>query len=1023
MIVRRLSAATLLFATVVIARAGEISFNRDVRPILSDNCYYCHGFDANHREGDRRLDSFKDATADNDGVRAIVPGDLSGSELWKRLITTDEDEIMPPPKTHKTVTAAQKEIIRQWILQGAKYQDHWAFIPPAAVEPPAVKQTEWPRGELDRFILARLEKEALKPSPEAGREMLIRRVTLDLTGLPPTPAEVRAFLEDKSANAYEAVVDRLLKSKRHGEQMAVEWLDASRYADTHGFNNDSMRSMWRWRDWVIDSFNDNLPYDQFITAQLAGDLLPQPTLEQRLATGFGRNHVINSEGGIIPEEYRIEYVADRVRTTSQAWLGLTMECARCHDHKFDPVTQRDYYNLFSFFNNVPEYGEDGRQSNAAPIMPAPTREQQAESKSQLDKLSGIEKRMSEMQAAWKPGDAKRALPAVPAPATNMVLHLRCNDVVPQKDVFRFTGAAPELVDGISGKAWRYTGARLVEFEKKAFIAGKLMAFGLWLRPDADNPRDVALLSNASYHGNPAQEHYASGEEYRLVDGEIEIRFIQMYPAYSTRLRTTGAGITAGEWRHLTIIIGDEKPAQTTRVFIDGQEVALRVLSDSGTRLKPRGGFGLGADRSKEAVGFRGAMDEMRAYEKPLDDAQVVTLFESVALPHADRQKMAGLASERELRWLGEARQRTEDGAYAKLVSEHRSLRAKHLGFEKTFPNVMVMEELPAPRRAFVLKRGVYDAHGDEVTAKVPESLAPWPQDAPANRLGLARWFTQPQHPLTARVVVNRFWAQFFGNGIVKTLEDFGSQGEFPSHPELLDWLSRRFVEGGWDVRALVRMLVLSATYRQSSQVTPEMLARDPENRLLARAPRLRLQAEFIRDQALALAGLLTGKIGGPSVFPTQPEGFYNGIIVDAAYPGTKWLTSIGDDLYRRSLYTFWKRTALHPVMGTFDAPARETCTVRRSRTNTPLQALVLMNEPGFIEAAQGLGRRMEQEGGATDDSKLRWGFQLATCRAPLPMELAELRRALADARQSGEASPFATVGSILLNLDEVVTRE
>ena len=1018
-----LSAAAVLFATAVLARAGEISFNRDVRPILSDNCYYCHGFDAKHREGNRRLDSFKGATADNDGVRAVVPEDLSASDVWERLVTTDEDDVMPPPKTHKTVTAAQKEIIRQWILQGAKYEDHWAFIPPAAVEPPAVKQTAWPRGVLDRFILARLEKESVQPSPEADREMLIRRVTLDLIGLPPTPAEVRSFRDDKSATAYEEVVERLLNSKRYGERMAVDWLDASRYADTHGFNNDAARSMWRWRDWVIDSFNDNLPYDQFITAQLAGDLLPQATLEQRLATGFCRSHVINSEGGIIPEEYRVEYVADRVRTTSLSWLGLTMECARCHDHKFDPVTQRDYYSLFSFFNNVPESGEDGRRANAAPIMSAPTREQQAESKAQRDELAALEKRMSAMQAAWKPKDANKAAAAAEAPTKNMVMHLDCDHAEPQKDIFNFAGAAPELVDGIAGKAWRFTGARLVEFEKNFFFTGKLKTFGLWLRPDADNPRDVALLSNASYQGDPGRDDYASGEDYRLVEGEIEIRVIQMFPAYSLRMRTIGAGIAGGEWRHLAVIIGDDNLSQTTQVFIDGREIATRVLSDFGSRNKQKALFGLGADRSKQAPGFRGAMDEMRVYEQPLNDAQVIALFESAAVPCADRQKTAGLATERELRWLSEARQRNDDAAFAKLSDECRSLWTKHLRYEKTFPNVMVMEEMPAPRRAFVLKRGVYDAHGDEVTAKAPELFAPWPQDAPANRLGLAQWFTQPQHPLTARVVVNRFWAQFFGIGLVKTLEDFGSQGDYPSHAELLDWLARRFVDSGWDVKVLVRMMVLSATYRQSSQVTPEMVAHDPENRLLARAPRLRLQAEFLRDQALALGGLLTEKIGGPSVYPTQPEGFYNGVIVDAAYPGTKWLTSKGDDLYRRSLYTFWKRSALHPVMGTFDAPARETCTVRRSRTNTPLQALVLMNEPGFVQAACALGQRMEKEGGATDESKLHWGFQLATGRAPAAAEFAELQRALADARQSADEAPFATVGSILLNLDELVTRE
>jgi hypothetical protein len=782
--------------------------------------------------------------------------------------------------------------------------------------------------------------------------------------------------------------------------------------------------MWRWRDWVIDAFNANMPYDEFITEQLAGDLLPQPTLDQRIATGFCRNHVINSEGGIIQEEYRVEYVADRVRTMSTAWLGLTMECVRCHDHKFDPLTQKDYYSLAALFNNVPEHGEDGRVANAVPMIAAPTREQQKEIAAQEQTLRDLDAHLATLRAAWKAtsGPLATTESATPEPK----FRVNCDDSAPLKDAWRFPGGPPQLVDGIVGKAWHYSGhGPLAELAKGHLDFGKPLTVALWLRPDETNPREVALLSSVSYAGTPAQQGYARGQEVRLIDGEIEVRLNATFPAYAIRVRSEGAAIHAGQWRHLAVDFGQEtRKAADIRIFVDGQELATRILADGiADKVAGAPAFNLGADRSPDAAAFAGSFDELRAYEGAFGAAHIAALFASQAVPYAQRQESAALASEIERGWLRETDQRTHDASYSKLSAERDDLWTSRLALLRSLPTTMVMEELPQPRRAFVLIRGNYDAHGDEVFGTAPELIAPWPADAPRNRLGLARWLTQPKQPLTARVVVNRFWAQVFGTGLVKTLEDFGSQGEYPSHPELLDWLAHRFVTSGWDVKSLMRDLVLSATYRQSSRVDPALLGRDPENRLLARAPRLRLPAEFLRDQALALSGLLREHVGGPSVFPYQPPGLYDGVVVGADYPGTKWKESTGDDLFRRSLYTFWKRTVPHPVMLTFDAPDREVCIVRRSRTNTPLQALALMNEPAFDEAARRLGDRLQAEGGPTDEARLRWGFRLVTTRDPAPEELRELQGALDDARRTGAASVYGTVGSILLNLDETITRE
>lgn len=1050
----------VLIAAALPAEAEHLRFNRDIRPILSENCFHCHS--QGKVKGGRSLDSFDGATADHDGVRAIVPGKPDDSELIARLNSVDPLERMPPPDSHRQVSPAQVEILARWISEGAKYEHHWAFLPPIRPAMPILGRTPQEiRNPIDAFVSARLTTSGLKPSPEARPETWLRRVSFDLIGLPPPLNELDDFLADIGARgelAYASVVDRLLASEHFGERLAIDWLDVARYADTHGFNNDSARSMWRWRDWVIESFNANKPYDQFLIEQLAGDLLPKPSLDQRLATGFGRNHVINSEGGIIEEEYRVEYVADRVRTTSMAWLGLSMECSRCHDHKFDPISQRDYYRMFAFFNSVPEHGEDGRVANAVPFLSAPTRDQSATLERNERELVEHAPKLSERRKAWRWRDQFKPLlekeiaeANAAVPTKDLLLHLACESDKPKVDVLSFPGMKPKLVPGITGQAWvgdassplAKVEGKHIKFDKKT---GVTIAF--WLNPSSDNPHDVALLSNQSYSGVPEGAGYGKGQEIRLVDGELELRMNDRFPAQALRVVSVGAKMTPGRWRQVTLTYGGGAKAGNVRMFIDGREILTRIPYD-GLFSDPSGSpYLLGGDGGKDSASYRGLVDEVRIFSRALTRDEVLITFRSNALAYAleliDKDALADDA----LDWVRDVVLDSTDVEWQEFATRNENLWEQHLKLSRNLPSVMVMADLPVARPSFVLNRGQYDAHGEPVEPGVPEKLlAPWPDGAPRNRLGLALWFTQKDHPLTSRVVVNRFWAQLFGTGLVKTLEEFGSQGEWPSHPELLDWLAREFVDGGWNVKSIYKTIVLSATYRQASAVTPSLLSLDPENRLLARGPRVRLPAELIRDQALAISGLLKRHVGGPSVFPYQPEGLYSGVVVGADYPGTKWVNSQGDDLYRRSLYTFWKRTAPQPAMLTFDVPEREFCIARRSRTNTPLQALVLLNEPTYLEASRQLAARMIREGGDSDRERITFGFRLATGRTPRLEEsrvltdilerfraefasdplgvdgLLKVGSSALDATLSkSELASMTVVASMILNLDETITK-
>jgi Protein of unknown function (DUF1553)/Protein of unknown function (DUF1549)/Planctomycete cytochrome C len=861
------------------SRAAEqkVSFNRDVRPILSENCFTCHGLDQNKRKGGLRLDRKEDAFKPGDsGDPAIVPGKPEASQLIARATSHDDDDRMPPKKSGaKPLPARDIEVLRRWIAQGAEYQPHWAFIRPERPAAPSIADCEsriadleksdaaratklraqepswssWPRNPVDQFILSRLIKEGLTPSPEASPETLCRRLYLDLTGIPPTPEEVGAFQQSEindPRSAVESLVDQLLASPRYGERMAMAWMDGARYADSHGFQADWGRSMWQWRDWVINAYNTNMPFDQFTIEQIAGDLLPNPTIAQRVATGFNRNHRMNREGGSIAEEWLVENVIDRVETTCSVWLGLTIGCARCHDHKYDPITQKEFYQFFSFFNNIPEQGAGvGKPGNYQPVLQLPTPELKA-------KVEALDAQLREATA-------------------------------------NFAAIEQRALSNEKEWAWRQT-------EAEALSAG---------------------------------------------DGK------------------KGGSLPADIKAILAII-----PAQRTAKQKD--KLLNFILSES-----------------------------------PAESA---------------------------------AKKRVE------MLAKERS------DADDAIPSVMVMQEMETPRPAFVLLRGQYDKPGDPVSAGLPAALPPMPAGEPMNRLGLARWLVSPNNPLTARVQVNRIWERLFGVGLVKTSENLGSQADWPSNPELLDWLATELIRLKWDLKAFQKMIVTSATYRQSSRITPELLERDPENRWLARGPRFRLSAEVIRDQALAISGLLVERIGGPSVYPYMPEGVWDETNV---YGNLRNYQAAKDDgLYRRTMYTIWKRTAAPPTLTLFDAPSREICTVKRSRTNTPLQALALLNEVTFVESARKLAERMIVDGGSTPEDRIRYGFLRATGRQPSKDELPILKRGferhLADYRQNpeaakallkvgasksdaaldpGELAAMTLTANVLLNLDEVVTKE
>ena len=1023
----RLLSFALLLAPVVLAAEKPIDFAREVRPILSDKCFRCHGPDEKSRMANLRLDTREGAVA-----KAVVPGDPAASKLFQRITHAKPALRMPPPASGLTLTDKETAALKKWIESGAKWEMHWAYEVPKRVDPPAVQTTKWARNSVDQFVLARLERDGLKPSPEADRITLLRRATYDLTGLPPTPAEVDAFLSDKSPNAYEKVLDRLFASPHYGERMAMQWLDLARYSDTHGYHIDSHRDMWPWRDWVIKAFNTNMPYDRFTIEQLAGDLLPNATVDQRVATGFNRNHMINFEGGAIPEEYLNEYVVDRVDTTTTVWLGSTFGCARCHDHKYDPIKQKDYYSLYAFFNSVPEKGLDGRAGNAEPILQLPTPQQAAElervtAQTKIEEAKLDDKLVSPLLSEW----ASTKLSALPKePRIGLLAHYDMEgsfgDLSGSYRNGRILKGEVNFVSGPVGRAAELKGETKVDFGSSALP--QTFTLALWLK--SGGIYAMPVISYAGAFSIWAGESMPLGN---LTRGA----YLYLIPEGGKPLRTS-TRLYGSRWVHLALT----KDSSGWKLLADGNPEELVAATDSPVNRDLGPNF-------KLPLGFTGSVDDLRLYSQLLTPAEVSTLVKDqpvrAALFEQESKRSKDQNSNLREYFLTHDAPSDLREAFARLTA----LKAEKLALDRAIPSTMVMKEMDKPRETHILARGDYRTPGDKVTPAVPGFLPGMPADARPNRLALAKWVVDPQNPLTSRVAVNRYWAMFFGTGLVKTVEDFGSQGEAPSHPELLDWLATEFVRTNWDAKAMQKLMLTSATYRQSSKSTPELNERDPENRLLSRGPRFRLPAEMIRDGALASSGLLDTKVGGPSVFPYSPKGLWEDIAFGDVYSAQTYPQNTSkSDYYRRSFYTFWKRTAPPPGLNTFDAPDREKCTARRPLTNTPLQALVLLNDPTFVEAARVLAQRMLLEGGADASKRIQHGFRLVTGRIPTPKELAILRELLkretsqydshpdqaAKLIAIGAAQPdpkadkillaaWTTVASAILNLDEAVTKE
>ncbi len=857
-------AAVVAFMLTSPLDADEINFDRDIRPILSDKCFHCHGPDQKTREADLRLDTRAGAMGNDDATGAVIPGKPDDSELWRRVSSRDASEQMPPADSGRSLSDAERDLLRRWIAEGAPWTEHWAFVPPGSPPLPSVKQESWSRTPVDRFILARIEQAGLRPSPEASKETLIRRVTIDLTGLPPTIDEIDAFLADNSPAAYDKVVDRLLASPRYGERMVWDWLDAARYADSNGYQGDPERTMWPWRDWVIRALNDNMPFDQFTIEQIAGDRLPDATLEQVVATGFNRNHMFNGEGGRIAEETRVENVMDRAETTATVWLGMTLGCARCHDHKYDPITQRDYYRFYAFFNNTSENGGasgSARRGQIEPLVAVPSPEES-------QKLAPLQEERAKLLKTLQESEDRLKVPAASA---------------------------------------------------------------------HNDPTDAGK-KNASGAAAPAEATKPSAD--KSVD----------------------------------------KPAEAKRATISeetGKNLAIAVEKRSTEQLK-----------------------------------QLSEVF------------------------------RAEFPEYAKQLDQWQQVTGRIKSVESGIPKVMVMDTLPSPRTTHILVRGAYNQTAEEVTSGWPAIFERKEVPSDPDRLDLARWLVSPENPLTARVTVNRYWQLFFGRGLVKTPEDFGVQGEKPSHPQLLDWLASRFVESGWDVKQMHRLLVTSAVYRQSSKLSPELLQRDPENVLLARAPRYRWPSWILRDQALAASGLLVERLGGPPVMPYQPSGLW----AEATFGKKKYVQDHGEALYRRSVYTFWRRIIGPPVF--FDSASRQTCAVKQTRTNTPLHALTTLNDVTFVESARKLAEVVLQNSRESTDAALALAFRRTTSRHPSSREKELLKQAFENARQNlagqseriqqllgvGESArdeklnaeqhaAMTSVCLLLLNLDETLSKQ
>jgi len=1029
-----------------------IEFNRDVRSIVT-KCFTCHGHDPKNVMANLHLDIRESAISTlKDGKRAIVPGHPEESELIRRIYATGDDQ-MPPKSSNKFLSEEEKQTLKKWIEEGAEYKPHWAFVTPIRYPLPKVQHKNWPRNGIDNFILAKLEENNLAPSPQADKYTLIRRVTLDLTGLPPTPEEITNFVNDKSPNAYEKVVDRLLASPRYGERMAMDWMDYARYADSNGYQADYERYQWRWRDWVINAFNQNMPYDQFTIKQLAGDLLPSATRDDIIATGFNRNHRINTEGGVIAEEWRVETLVDRVETTSETWLGLTAGCARCHDHKYDPISQKEFYQLCAYFNNVPESGSGVELPvNHPPLIQAPYPDQAAQLENYDKEIAKLQKTLDAHLPKEEVVDWQLPEPP-PVPTNGLVGHWQLGEhpalILPtangnsdsRPSPLASSLQEPKAVGQVSQAVGRRSGAILTgdagyidlgnigDFEKD-----HPFSYGAWVFP-VDDTYGVAMSRM-----NSAKDY--QGWDFGVAQYRPIAHIISDWPRNAIKVNSK-VKIPQAQWSHVFITYDGSGKAEGVTMYINGKQVDKENEQNTLTG-SIRNDVHARIGRRVDSDFFSGRVDDPVLYDRVLTADEVKTIadvhpaYMLIKVP-PNKRTVTQSQTLKHL-WAYE-----KDPEYKSAYDELQGVQKKREDLAMKVPTVMVMKEMDQPRNAYILIRGQYNKHGAQVYADIPSVFKTKDsQSALPNRLGLAKWIVNPNNPLTARVAVNRMWERLFGTGIVATIEDFGTGAEFPSHPELLDWLATEFVRLKWDQKAMWKELVMSATYRQSSVITPELERKDPNNRLLARGPRYRLPGEVIRDQALFASGLLTEKLGGPSVRPYQPDGTWDELNVYGNLRNYKHDT--GPNLHRRSLYTIWKRTAPPPNMILFDVPAREVCRVVRPRTDTPLQALDLMNDVTYLEAARALAQRMLHVVG--EKPRLQFAFMSVLRRNPTDDELRILQSGVEKRLAYFEKEPekakklisqgdlpvdskftpaqiaaYTMAASTILNLDETINKE
>lgn len=1043
-------ALVIALASNAAAEETEISYRHDILPLLSDRCFKCHGPDSATRHAGLRLDRAEDAYRELDsGLTAIVPSSPDESAVLERIETDDPDFAMPPSESGKTLSAEEKALIRRWIESGAVFEPHWAFVAPVRPEVPDVEHRGLVKNPIDAFVLARLEKDRVEPAPRASSERLIRRLSFDLIGLPPTLAEIDEFAADESMSNYQNAVDRLFASQHYGERMAAEWLDGAHFADSNGYQNDFARSMWPWRDWVIRAFNANMPYDQFVVEQLAGDLFPNSTQEQKIATGFCRNNRTVTEGGSIEEEWLVENVVDRAETTGAMFLGLTVGCARCHDHKFDPITQREFYELFAFFNNIAEKGYyEETRGNVAPLIKVSAPEQQEKLAEFDQSIASLKTRLTDElekiaphRQEWIESLAATATPAPQARATIDLQGESTARLVGTSEPLQPDGKSvpPQWKSGVFGRTAQFTGGEHLEYTQlKLPLPDAAFSCTFW----------IAFEGHGSILSKVDDANASRGWDIAFdSEGHLVVQLAHAAPDDLLKVNTK-APLGRDQWTHIAVAYDGSRKSTGLQVYFNGEKQELNVETDKLTNsLTTDQPFRVGM-RSSSAPGHASVCD-VRLFETYLNVDEVAAIV---------RRSLAKVLASTDVSSLDDTARRQFNELMlafwsdpiaanaAKIQAELKQTTDERKKLDDSIPTTMVMEERAEMRPTYVLQRGVYSQpdKSEQLTPNVPQILPPLPAAAPRNRLGLARWLVDPANPLTARVAVNRIWQQFFGLGLVKTSENFGAQSEPPSHPELLDWLAVEFIESGWDTQHIQRLIVGSYVYQQSADVSPTAYEQDPENRLLARGPRHRLPAESVRDNALAVSGLLAETIGGPSVMPYQPPGLWEELAGGAF---EVYQQGHGDDLYRRSLYVYRKRTVPHPSMSTFDAPSWEVCQVKRARTNTPLQALALLNDVVYVEAARKLAERMLMEAGPSPESRLTFAFRLATGRRPSANELgilsAGLQRHLdrfrkepnaaeqflaqgesprAEQLDVAELAAHAAVASVILNLDESVSK-